>query len=53
MANKIISDSEMIINPDGSFNSETFMSELKVKSDYQAAIAELKELNAWDRPLGE
>lgn len=42
-----------IINPDGSFNSEVFMSELKVKSDYQAAIAELKELNAWDRPLGE
>ncbi len=40
-----------IINPDGSFNEETFMVELMDKTNYQEQLRELKFVNGWNRPL--
>ena len=40
-----------IINPDGSYNPDTFMTELKDKTNYQEQIKELKLANGWNHPL--
>ena len=40
-----------IINPDGSFNEDTFMAELMDKTNYQEQLRELKAANGWNRPL--
>ena len=40
-----------IINPDGSFDSETFMVELEDKANYQDQIRDLKIANGWDKPI--
>jgi len=40
-----------IINPDGSYNEDAFMTELADKSDYRAQIRELKLANGWNQPL--
>ena len=40
-----------IINPDGSFDSDTFMVELVDKTNYQEQIRELKEMNGWNKSL--
>lgn len=42
-----------ITEPDGSFNSDTFMMELTDKANYQSTIKELKEINGWNQPLEE
>lgn len=42
-----------IINPDGSFDPDTFMMELTDKANYQGVIRELKEINGWNQPLTE
>lgn len=40
-----------IINPDETFNSETFMVELKDKANYQEQIHDLKIANGWNQPI--
>ena len=40
-----------ILNPDGSFNSETFMVELEDKANYQDQIRDLKIANNWNKPF--
>ncbi len=40
-----------IINPDGGFDSEIFMTELADKVNYQEQIRELKLANGWNQPL--
>ncbi len=40
-----------IINPDGSFNEDTFMAELADKADYQEPLRALKETNGWNQPF--
>lgn len=40
-----------IINPDGTFDSDTFMTELEDKTNYQEQIHNLKISNSWDQPL--
>ena len=40
-----------IINPDGSYDPDTFMTELADKTDYQGRIKALKEANGWNQPL--
>ena len=40
-----------IINPDGSFDPDSFMAELYDKADYQGQISELKEKCGWDQPI--
>lgn len=46
-------DLEMIaiINPDGTFDGETFMVELEDKANYQEQIRDLKIANGWNQPL--
>ena len=40
-----------IVNPDKTFNSETFMVELTDKYNCQAQLKALKEVNNWNKPL--
>lgn len=42
-----------ITDPDGSFDPDTFMMELKDKANYQSVIKELKQLHGWNKPLEE
>jgi hypothetical protein len=42
-----------IINPDRTFDANTFMAELVDKADYNEIIRELKTVNGWNQPFGE
>jgi len=40
-----------IINPDGTFDGDSFMVELEDKANYQKQISELKLANNWNEPI--
>ena len=42
-----------ILNPDGSYDADTFMVELTNKMDYHAQIRDLKIANGWNTPYGK
>ena len=42
-----------IINPDGSYDGETFMIEIEDKLNFHDQLRELKDTCGWNQPLGE
>ena len=42
-----------IINPDGSYDADTFIIEIEDKLNFHDQLRELKDTCGWNQPLGE